>query len=207
MLEIAEADLRAAYKNTVKQDRYGAVDAVKAKVLTALFPEGAEPRFDKDKVGSVFKDLQAKIVRWNILDTGSRIDGRDLKTVRPIVLRSRGAAARARLGALHARRDAGARRRHARHRRGRADDRQPGGHLQGELHAALQFPALFRRRGGPHGLARPPRDRPRQACLARHPSDPAGEPRVPLHDARRLRDHRVRTARPRWRRYAARRWR
>jgi polyribonucleotide nucleotidyltransferase len=85
MLEIAEADLRAAYKNTVKQDRYGAVDAVKAKVLTALFPEGAEPRFDKDKVGSVFKDLQAKIVRWNILDTGYRIDGRDLKTVRPIV--------------------------------------------------------------------------------------------------------------------------
>jgi polyribonucleotide nucleotidyltransferase len=69
----------------VKQDRYGAVDAVKAKVLTALFPEGAEPRFDKDKVGSVFKDLQAKIVRWNILDTGYRIDGRDLKTVRPIV--------------------------------------------------------------------------------------------------------------------------
>lgn len=85
VLEIAEADLRAAYKNTVKQDRYGAVDAVKAKVLTALFPEGAEPRFDKDKVGSVFKDLQAKIVRWNILDTGGRIDGRDLKTVRPIV--------------------------------------------------------------------------------------------------------------------------
>ncbi|MEN3385112.1 MAG: polyribonucleotide nucleotidyltransferase, partial [Hyphomicrobiales bacterium] len=29
--------------------------------------------------------LEAKIVRWNILDTGKRIDGRDLKTVRPIV--------------------------------------------------------------------------------------------------------------------------
>jgi polyribonucleotide nucleotidyltransferase len=33
----------------------------------------------------VFKDLEAKIVRDNILDTGRRIDGRDLKTVRPIV--------------------------------------------------------------------------------------------------------------------------
>ncbi len=33
----------------------------------------------------MFKELQAKIVRWNILDTGIRIDGRDLKTVRPIV--------------------------------------------------------------------------------------------------------------------------
>ena len=85
MLGIAEADLRAAYKNTVKQERYAAVDAVKAKVMAALFPADAEPRFDKDKVASVFKDLQAKIVRWNILDTGGRIDGRDLKTVRPIV--------------------------------------------------------------------------------------------------------------------------
>ena len=85
MLGIAEADLRAAYKITAKQERYTAVDAVKAKVMTALFPDGAEPRFDKEKVASVFKDLQAKIVRWNILDTGMRIDGRDLKTVRPIV--------------------------------------------------------------------------------------------------------------------------
>ena len=85
MLGIAETDLRAAYKHTAKQERYTAVDAVKAKVMAALFPEGAEPRFDKEKVASVFKELQAKIVRWNILDTGMRIDGRDLKTVRPIV--------------------------------------------------------------------------------------------------------------------------
>ncbi len=85
MLEIAEADLRAAYKITEKQQRYAAVDAVKAKVMAALFPEGAEPRFEKEKVAAVFKDVQAKIVRWNILDTGGRIDGRDLKTVRPIV--------------------------------------------------------------------------------------------------------------------------
>jgi polyribonucleotide nucleotidyltransferase len=33
----------------------------------------------------VFKELEGKIVRWNILDTGKRIDGRDVKTVRPIV--------------------------------------------------------------------------------------------------------------------------
>ena len=85
MLGIAEAELRDAYKNTVKQDRYAAVDAVKAKVMAHFFPEGQEPRFDKEKIGAVFKELQAKIVRWNILDTGSRIDGRDLKTVRPIV--------------------------------------------------------------------------------------------------------------------------
>jgi polyribonucleotide nucleotidyltransferase len=35
-------------------------------------------------MAGVFKQLEAKIVRWNILDTSRRIDGRDLKTVRPI---------------------------------------------------------------------------------------------------------------------------
>ena len=85
VLEIAEADLRDAYKITVKQDRYKAVDAVKAKVMTALVPADGEARFEKDKVATAFKEIQAKVVRWNILDTGSRIDGRDLTTVRPIV--------------------------------------------------------------------------------------------------------------------------
>ncbi len=37
------------------------------------------------QVGGVFKELEAKIVRNSILDTGIRIDGRDGKTVRPIV--------------------------------------------------------------------------------------------------------------------------
>ncbi|MBH0237674.1 polyribonucleotide nucleotidyltransferase [Methylobrevis albus] len=85
VLAVAEADLREAYKLTVKQERYAAVDAAKSKVKAALFPEGEEPRFTKEAVAAVFKDVQAKIVRWNILDTGSRIDGRDLVTVRPIV--------------------------------------------------------------------------------------------------------------------------
>ncbi|GLI92492.1 polyribonucleotide nucleotidyltransferase [Methylocystis echinoides] len=83
--EIAEAELREAYKITVKQDRYAAVDGVKAKVLAELFPEGGEQTYTKEQVGEVFKELQAKVVRWNILDTGVRIDGRDVKTVRPIV--------------------------------------------------------------------------------------------------------------------------
>jgi polyribonucleotide nucleotidyltransferase len=86
MLKIAEKDLRAAYKIIDKQERYAAVDAVKAKVKAALAPaEGEEERYTAEQIGSVFKELQAKIVRWNILDTGARIDGRDLKTVRNIV--------------------------------------------------------------------------------------------------------------------------
>ncbi|NNM71260.1 polyribonucleotide nucleotidyltransferase [Enterovirga aerilata] len=85
ILEIAEQDLRAAYKLTDKQSRYAAVDAAKVKVMNALVPAEGEARFDPEKVKTAFKEVQAKIVRWNILDTKSRIDGRDLTTVRPIV--------------------------------------------------------------------------------------------------------------------------
>ncbi len=84
VLEIAEGQLRDAYKITVKQDRYKAVDAVKAKVMAALVPADGEAKFEKEKVATAFKEVQAKVVRWNILDTGARIDGRDLVTVRPI---------------------------------------------------------------------------------------------------------------------------
>jgi polyribonucleotide nucleotidyltransferase len=85
MLGLAEQELRSAYAIPIKQQRYAAVDAVKAKVMAHFFPEGAEPKYDKLRVADVFKELTAKIVRWNILDTGKRIDGRDLKTVRNIV--------------------------------------------------------------------------------------------------------------------------
>jgi polyribonucleotide nucleotidyltransferase len=85
ILGLAEKDLRAAYSIAAKQDRQNAVADVKAKVMAHFFPEGAEPEYDKLRVAGVFKELEAKIVRWNILDTGKRIDGRDLKTVRNIV--------------------------------------------------------------------------------------------------------------------------
>jgi polyribonucleotide nucleotidyltransferase len=86
MLKIVEGELRDAYKNVDKQKRYAAVDAVKAKVKAHFAPaEGETPKWTSEQVGSVFKELQAKIVRWNILDTKSRIDGRDLSTVRAIV--------------------------------------------------------------------------------------------------------------------------
>ncbi|MGY4432352.1 polyribonucleotide nucleotidyltransferase [Bradyrhizobium sp. F1.13.1] len=54
-------------------------------MIAHYFPEGQEPKYDKLRIGGVFKELEAKIVRWNILDTGKRIDGRDSKTVRNIV--------------------------------------------------------------------------------------------------------------------------
>ncbi|SNB52120.1 polyribonucleotide nucleotidyltransferase [Arboricoccus pini] len=73
--------LKKAYGEPKKQLRYEAVKAIKAKAIEELSGEGKE---DALVVGAQFKELEAKIVRGAILDTGRRIDGRDTKTVRPI---------------------------------------------------------------------------------------------------------------------------
>src|SRR6202522_2199986 len=85
VMEVGEADLRAAYSITEKQQRYAALDAAKAKVFGALAPAGADPKFPAGEVAEAFHNAQAKVVRWNILDHKRRIDGRDLTTVRPIL--------------------------------------------------------------------------------------------------------------------------
>ncbi|MBF0248171.1 MAG: polyribonucleotide nucleotidyltransferase [Alphaproteobacteria bacterium] len=82
--ELAEAGLRDAYKISDKLDRQAAVAAAKAGAAEKIREE-----FDADLVGKVlddaFKSLEKSIVRRSILETGIRIDGRDTKTVRPIV--------------------------------------------------------------------------------------------------------------------------
>src|SRR5262249_43601475 len=51
MLQVIEADLRAAYKNTEKQERYAAVDAAKAKVKEHFAPNGDEaPKWTPENV-------------------------------------------------------------------------------------------------------------------------------------------------------------
>jgi polyribonucleotide nucleotidyltransferase len=86
ILGLTEQDLRAAYAIPGKQERHAAIEAAKAKVKGHFFPDGGEnPQYDELRVKGAFKELEAKIVRWSILDTGRRIDGRDEKTVRPIV--------------------------------------------------------------------------------------------------------------------------
>ncbi|WP_208432670.1 polyribonucleotide nucleotidyltransferase [Bartonella taylorii] len=85
MLEMAEQNIRKAYTITDKQERYAAIDALKTEVINKFMPETEEDcKFSSDQIATVFKKLQAKIVRGNILDTQKRIDGRDLSTVRPI---------------------------------------------------------------------------------------------------------------------------
>jgi len=84
--EIAEEELRQAYAITEKQKRREAVEAVRQKVFEQLLPEGGEANpADAVLLADVFKYLEQAIVRGNILQTGRRIDGRDLKSIRPIV--------------------------------------------------------------------------------------------------------------------------
>ncbi|RMB02833.1 polyribonucleotide nucleotidyltransferase [Eilatimonas milleporae] len=84
--ELAEADLRAAYGETVKQERQTKIAAVKEAVFEALketLEEGGG--ITPMMVGDLLKKLESRIVRGNILETGTRIDGRTLDQVRPIV--------------------------------------------------------------------------------------------------------------------------
>ncbi len=83
--ELVGEDLKAAYKIVEKQERQTAIAAAKTKVVEALCDEDDETAPSKSVVGSAFKSVEAAIVRGAILDTGERIDGRDTKTVRPIV--------------------------------------------------------------------------------------------------------------------------
>jgi polyribonucleotide nucleotidyltransferase len=78
---LARQPLRDAYTETVKQVRQEKISAAKKGALGLLAEEG----LDAEKAKSLFKELEADIVRNNILDTGLRIDGRDTKTVRPIL--------------------------------------------------------------------------------------------------------------------------
>ena len=74
-------DLRDAFSTKDKVARQEKVAGAKAKMAEAL----ADDETDAVLVKDAFKELEADIVRNDILDKGTRIDGRDLVTVRPIV--------------------------------------------------------------------------------------------------------------------------
>ncbi len=78
---LARAAITEAYKETQKQVRYEKLSAAKKDAAAKLAEEG----LNADAAKGLFKELEADIVRNSILDTGLRIDGRDTKTVRPIV--------------------------------------------------------------------------------------------------------------------------
>ena len=83
--EMAEADVRAAYRITQKQARNDTVNAIRNRVVEAVTTGDNAP--DANHVKNIFFDLEAGIVRNQILNGEPRIDGRDTRTVRPITIR------------------------------------------------------------------------------------------------------------------------
>jgi len=81
--DLAEADLRAAYGETVKQARVKQINGIKDRVKAELAPEDDQAM--AGLVGDLLKNLEKTIVRGDIIKTGKRIDGRALDTVRPVM--------------------------------------------------------------------------------------------------------------------------
>ena len=79
--DAADAGLRTAYKETVKQARVEKIGAAKADAMATL---GEEDTATLERAKGMLKTVEKDIVRNAILDTKQRIDGRDLETVRPI---------------------------------------------------------------------------------------------------------------------------
>ncbi|MFD1912684.1 polyribonucleotide nucleotidyltransferase [Halodurantibacterium flavum] len=76
-----EDQMRAAFAIKDKQERVNAVAAARDAVKATL----SEEELANENLGSAFKKLESAILRGDIINGGARIDGRDNKTVRPIV--------------------------------------------------------------------------------------------------------------------------
>ena len=83
---LAAAKLQAAYQIRAKQARTQACRVVTSEVMAALKADGAA--FDSVAVEGMLFDIEAKIVRSQILAGEPRIDGRDTRTVRAIEIRN-----------------------------------------------------------------------------------------------------------------------
>ena len=83
---LGKAKLEAAYQIRNKQARTQACREAYAAVIDGLKADGVE--FDAVKVQDLLFNIEASIVRGQILAGEPRIDGRDTRTVRPIEIRN-----------------------------------------------------------------------------------------------------------------------
>lgn len=88
--EIAQADIEEAYTIRSKQSRTEKLRAIYEKVeaqLTADAEAAGTEVADMNEVHGILFEMEAQVVRTNILEGKPRIDGRDTRTVRPIEIR------------------------------------------------------------------------------------------------------------------------
>ena len=84
--EMAANDINEAFRIKAKGPRSDKLAEIKSRVIAALCT-GEEGAPDKNTVGTLLFNIEAKIVRGQILNGEPRIDGRDTRTVRPISIR------------------------------------------------------------------------------------------------------------------------
>lgn len=85
--EIAGADIQAAFKIRQKQARTQQLNDAWAKVESALITEDTDT-LAANEIRNIFHNLEAEVVRTQILNGEPRIDGRDTRTVRPINIKT-----------------------------------------------------------------------------------------------------------------------
>ena len=89
LVELAEADMREAFRIKQKQTRNTRLQEIRKRVAEQLSEEGKQigVEIDPHELKDIYFNLESKIVRSQILDGEPRIDGRDTRTVRPITVR------------------------------------------------------------------------------------------------------------------------
>ena len=90
LVQNAGPALREAYQMRSKQARSNRIKEIYASAASTVAAEAAstgQPAADGNEVNNILFDLEAKLVRSQILDGEPRIDGRDTRTVRPIDIR------------------------------------------------------------------------------------------------------------------------
>jgi polyribonucleotide nucleotidyltransferase len=84
--QLADAKIRDAYQTREKSARQQKLKSLSTEVMAGLAEQGIEA--DAAEVGNILFDMEAKVVRSQILEGEPRIDGRDTRTVRPISIRT-----------------------------------------------------------------------------------------------------------------------
>ncbi|RZJ83825.1 MAG: polyribonucleotide nucleotidyltransferase, partial [Massilia sp.] len=84
--DLAAERVRDAYQTREKSARQQKLKSLSSEVMATLATQGVTA--DAGEVGNILFDMEAKVVRTQILDGEPRIDGRDTRTVRPIAIRT-----------------------------------------------------------------------------------------------------------------------